>query len=80
MRVCANLPLAARDVRLDLFHGLANWAIFLDHIPHEVLSSLTTRNYGAAGILLMTAVAYCRTWSKARDRVFASSARIGELA
>jgi hypothetical protein len=46
MRVCANLPVAARDVRLDLFRGLANWAIFLDHIPHEVLSSLTTRNYG----------------------------------
>jgi hypothetical protein len=31
---------------LDLFRGLANWAIFLDHIPHEVLSSITTRNYG----------------------------------
>ena len=46
MRVCANLPLAGRDVRLDLFRGLANWAIFLDHIPHEVLSSITTRNYG----------------------------------
>jgi hypothetical protein len=46
MRVCANLPVARRDVRLDLFRGLANWAIFLDHIPHEVLSSLTTRNYG----------------------------------
>ena len=46
MRVCANLPVATRDVRLDLFRGLANWAIFLDHIPHEVLSSLTTRNYG----------------------------------
>ncbi|MHB8272728.1 OpgC domain-containing protein [Bradyrhizobium sp.] len=46
MRVCANLPLAGRDLRLDLFRGLANWAIFLDHIPHEVLSSLTTRNYG----------------------------------
>jgi hypothetical protein len=46
MRVCANLPLAARDVRLDLFRGAANWAIFLDHIPHEVLSSITTRNYG----------------------------------
>jgi len=46
MRVCANLPVAARDVRLDLFRGLANWAIFLDHIPHEVLSSFTTRNYG----------------------------------
>jgi hypothetical protein len=35
---------------------------------------------GAAGILLMTAVAYGRTWSKARDRVFASPVRIGELA
>jgi hypothetical protein len=46
MRVCANLPLAVRDVRLDLFRGVANWAIFLDHIPHEVLSSFTTRNYG----------------------------------
>jgi hypothetical protein len=44
--VCANLPLAVRDLRLDLFRGLANWAIFLDHIPHEILSSITTRNYG----------------------------------
>ena len=35
---------------------------------------------GAAGILLMTAVAYCWTWSKARDRLIASPVRIGELA
>jgi len=41
-----HLPLAGRDLRLDLFRGLANWAIFLDHIPHEVLSWATTRNYG----------------------------------
>src|SRR3977135_2846512 len=46
MRVCANLPVATRDVRLDLFRGLANWAILLDHSPQEVLGSLTTRNYG----------------------------------
>jgi hypothetical protein len=46
MRICANLPLAGRDVRLDLFRGLANWAIFLDHIPHEVLSWVTIKNYG----------------------------------
>jgi hypothetical protein len=45
MQVCANLP-QGRDLRLDLFRGLANWAIFLDHIPHEVLGSITTRNYG----------------------------------
>src|ERR1700738_5207764 len=58
MGVCANLPLATRDIRLDLFRGLANWAIFLDHIPHEVLSSLTTRNYGfsdAADLFLFVA-------------------------
>jgi len=46
MRVCIDLPLAGRDLRLDLFRGLANWAIFLDHIPHEVLNSITTKNYG----------------------------------
>ena len=46
MQVYVDLPLAGRDLRLDLFRGLANWAIFLDHIPHEVLSSITTRNYG----------------------------------
>ena len=46
MRVYATLPPPGRDLRLDLFRGWANWAIFLDHIPHEVLNSITTRNYG----------------------------------
>jgi len=46
MRVCATLPPRGRDLRLDLFRGLANWAIFLDHIPHEVMNAITTRNYG----------------------------------
>jgi len=35
-----------RDLRLDLFRGLANWAIFLDHIPNNAVAWLTTRNYG----------------------------------
>jgi hypothetical protein len=35
-----------RDLRLDLFRGLANWAIFLDHIPNNSIAWLTTRNYG----------------------------------
>ena len=38
--------LERRDLRLDLFRGLANWAIFLDHIPNNVLSWITVRNYG----------------------------------
>ncbi|MGJ4943940.1 OpgC domain-containing protein [Bradyrhizobium sp. HKCCYLS1011] len=35
-----------RDIRLDLFRGLANWLIFLGHIPDSVLAWFTTRNYG----------------------------------
>jgi hypothetical protein len=37
---------STRDLRLDLFRGLANWAIFLDHIPDNVIAWVTTRNYG----------------------------------
>ena len=42
------LPLreSRRDLRLDLFRGLANWAIFLGHIPASALTWFTTRNYG----------------------------------
>jgi hypothetical protein len=29
MRLQADIPFAGRDFRLDLFRGLANWAIFL---------------------------------------------------
>jgi hypothetical protein len=37
---------AGRDVRLDLFRGLALWFIFLDHIPTNIVNWLTVRNYG----------------------------------
>lgn len=35
-----------RDLRLDLFRGLALWLIFLDHIPTNIVSWITIRNYG----------------------------------
>src|SRR2546428_4903432 len=35
-----------RDLRLDLFRGLALLLIFLDHIPSNVVSWVTIRNYG----------------------------------
>ena len=41
----AAIP-TGRDIRLDLFRGLALWFIFLDHIPTNVVSWLTVRNYG----------------------------------
>jgi hypothetical protein len=37
---------AGRDLRLDLFRGLALWLIFLDHIPDNIVSWITIRNYG----------------------------------
>ena len=37
---------ATRDIRLDLFRGLALWFIFLDHVPDNVVSWITVRNYG----------------------------------
>jgi hypothetical protein len=46
MEIKAILPPKGRDLRLDLFRGVANWAIFLDHIPDNVVNWITTRNYG----------------------------------
>jgi hypothetical protein len=46
LNISATLPEKGRDLRLDLFRGIANWAIFLDHIPDNVVNWITTRNYG----------------------------------
>jgi hypothetical protein len=35
-----------RDLRLDFLRGVGLWMIFLDHIPDDVVSWLTLRNYG----------------------------------
>ena len=45
----ANLLAHRRDHRLDLVRGIANWSIFLDHIPHNAVSLLTIRNFGFSG-------------------------------
>src|ERR1700756_2843810 len=44
----APLPVMSteRDLRLDLFRGVALWLIFLDHIPGNILNWFTIRNYG----------------------------------
>ena len=76
-----DLVLAAgnRDLRLDLFRGIANWAIFLDHIPNNLIAWITTRNYGfsdAADLFVFisgytTAFVYARVM---HDRGFAVAA------
>ncbi|WP_458758360.1 OpgC domain-containing protein [Afipia sp. TerB] len=35
-----------RELRLDLFRGLALWLIFIDHLPPNILTWFTIRNYG----------------------------------
>ncbi len=45
----ATLARHARDMRLDLFLGMANWFIFLDHIPNNMVNWITLRNYGFSG-------------------------------
>ncbi|MBR0869527.1 OpgC domain-containing protein [Bradyrhizobium tropiciagri] len=37
------------DLRIALLLGLANWFLFLDHIPHNAVSELTLRNFGFSG-------------------------------
>ena len=46
MSVELALPPSKRDLRLDLFRGLANWAMFLGHISSTVLAWFSFRNYG----------------------------------
>jgi hypothetical protein len=46
MTIRAVLPPNGRDLRLDLLRGIANWAIFLNHMPDNVVNWLTTRHYG----------------------------------
>jgi hypothetical protein len=35
-----------RELRLDLFRGLALWLIYVDHLPPNLFTWLTIRNYG----------------------------------
>src|SRR5450830_1563083 len=42
-----TLPVGSeRELRLDLFRGLALWLIFIDHLPPNLLTWFTIRNYG----------------------------------
>ena len=66
----AELKGAGRDLRIDACRGIALWCIFLDHIPNNVGSWLTLRNYGfsdAAEVFMFVsgvtcALAYSKVW------------------
>lgn len=47
--VKANLAAFQLDPRLYLTLGIANWSVFVDHIPNNVVNLLTLRNFGFSG-------------------------------
>ena len=54
----AATMLEDRLERIDLFRGLALWLIFIDHLPTNLLTWLTLRNYGfsdAADVFVLLA-------------------------
>ena len=61
---------AGRDLRIDACRGIALWWIFLDHVPNNIGSWLTLRNYGfsdAAEVFMFVsgvtcALAYGKAW------------------
>ena len=72
---------SGRDLRIDACRGVALWCIFLDHVPNNIGSWLTLRNYGfsdAAEVFMFVsgvtcALAYgrarrCEGWSGVINR------------
>ena len=59
-----------RDLRIDACRGIALWCIFLDHVPNNIGTWLTLRNYGfsdAAEVFMFVsgvtcALAYGKAW------------------
>ena len=49
MNIKTNPALNEQDLRLNLFLGIANWCIFLDHVPDNVVNLITVRNFGFSG-------------------------------
>ncbi|WP_038379146.1 OpgC domain-containing protein [Bradyrhizobium elkanii] len=45
----AEIAKADGDLRIALLLGIANWFLFLDHIPHNIVGALTMRNFGFSG-------------------------------
>ena len=42
----SHITSSQRELRLDLFRGLALWLIFIDHVSPDLLTWFTIRNYG----------------------------------
>ena len=63
---------AGRDLRIDVCRGVALWWIFLDHVPNNIGSWLTLRNYGfsdaAEMFMFISGVTCALAYGRARER------------
>jgi hypothetical protein len=61
-----------RDLRIDACRGIALWCIFLDHVPNNIGSWLTLRNYGfsdtAEVFMFVSGVTCALAYGKAHAR------------
>src|SRR6185312_11212072 len=61
-----------RDLRIDVCRGIALWCIFLNHIPNNIGSWLTLRNYGfsdsAEVFMFVSGVTCAIAYGKAHER------------
>jgi hypothetical protein len=46
LKPAVSLPSFERELRIDLFRGLALWLIFVDHMSPDLLTWFTIRSYG----------------------------------
>jgi hypothetical protein len=63
---------SGRDLRIDACRGIALWWIFLDHVPNNIGSWLTLRNYGfsdaAEVFMFISGVTCALAYGRARQR------------
>jgi hypothetical protein len=62
----------SRDLRIDACRGIALWCIFLNHVPNNIGSWLTLRNYGfsdsAEVFMFVSGVTCALAYGQARSR------------
>jgi hypothetical protein len=67
-----QLKESGRDLRIDACRGIALWWIFLDHVPNNIGSWLTLRNYGfsdaAEVFMFISGVTCALAYNRARQR------------
>jgi hypothetical protein len=67
-----ELKESGRDLRIDACRGIALWCIFLDHVPNNIGSWLTLRNYGfsdaAEVFMFISGVTCALAYGSARGR------------